>query len=80
MSKAPQLQCCAAVTAGADEVGGNYAEDCHVAKPMRDNVENISAVSEGVRVYALDPANAAALWKKERATGRRDLQLTSRPS
>jgi hypothetical protein len=31
---------------------------------MRDNVENISAVSEGVRAYALDPANAAALWKK----------------
>ncbi len=54
----------AAVTAGADEVGGKYAEDCHVAKPMRDNVENISAVSEGVRAYALDPANAAALWKK----------------
>jgi NAD(P)-dependent dehydrogenase (short-subunit alcohol dehydrogenase family) len=54
----------AAVTAGADEVGGKYAEDCHVAKPMKDNVENIAAVSEGVRAYALDPANAAALWKK----------------
>ena len=24
----------------------------------------ISAISEGVRGYALDPANAAALWKK----------------
>jgi NAD(P)-dependent dehydrogenase (short-subunit alcohol dehydrogenase family) len=54
----------AAVTADAAEVGGNYSEDCHVAKPMRDGVENIAAVSEGVRAYALDPANAAALWKK----------------
>jgi hypothetical protein len=24
----------------------------------------ISAISEGVRGYALDPANASALWKK----------------
>jgi NAD(P)-dependent dehydrogenase (short-subunit alcohol dehydrogenase family) len=54
----------AAVTADAAEVGGKYGEDCHVAKPMRDTVENIAAVSEGVRAYALDPANAAALWKK----------------
>jgi hypothetical protein len=30
---------------------------------MRDNA-NIASVSEGVRAYALDPANAAALWKK----------------
>jgi NAD(P)-dependent dehydrogenase (short-subunit alcohol dehydrogenase family) len=54
----------AAITAGAEEVGGKYCEDCHVAKPMRDDIENISAASEGVRAYALDPANAAALWKK----------------
>ena len=53
-----------AVVAGADEVGGKYCEDCHVAKPMRDNIDNIAAASEGVRAYALDPANAAALWKK----------------
>jgi hypothetical protein len=25
---------------------------------------NIASVSEGVRPYALDPANAEALWKK----------------
>jgi hypothetical protein len=25
---------------------------------------NISAISEGVRGYALDPTNAEALWKK----------------
>jgi NAD(P)-dependent dehydrogenase (short-subunit alcohol dehydrogenase family) len=54
----------AAVKASADEVGGNYCEDCHVAAPMRDNIDNIAAASEGVRAYALDPANAAALWKK----------------
>ena len=65
----------AGVTAGGDEVGGKYCEDCHVATPMRDNVENISAVSEGVRAYALDPANAAALWKKSEATRRRKIQL-----
>lgn len=54
----------AAVVAGADEFGGKYCEDCHVAKPMRDNIDNIAAASEGVRAYALDPTNAAALWKK----------------
>lgn len=54
----------AAVTADAGEVGGKYCEDCHVAKPMRDSVDNIAAVSEGVRAYALDPSTAAALWQK----------------
>jgi NAD(P)-dependent dehydrogenase (short-subunit alcohol dehydrogenase family) len=53
----------AAVAADADEVGGKYCENCHVGAPMRDNA-NIASVSEGVRAYALDPANAEALWKK----------------
>jgi NAD(P)-dependent dehydrogenase (short-subunit alcohol dehydrogenase family) len=53
----------AAVTADADEVGGKYCENCHVAEPMRDSA-NIASVSEGVRAYALDPANAESLWKK----------------
>jgi NAD(P)-dependent dehydrogenase (short-subunit alcohol dehydrogenase family) len=53
----------AAVTADAGEVGGKYCENCHVAKPMADNA-NVASISEGVRAYALDPANAAALWKK----------------
>jgi NAD(P)-dependent dehydrogenase (short-subunit alcohol dehydrogenase family) len=53
----------AAVKADADEVGGKYCENCHVAKPMVENA-NIASVSEGVRAYALDPANAEALWKK----------------
>ncbi|HUE43485.1 MAG TPA: SDR family NAD(P)-dependent oxidoreductase [Candidatus Sulfotelmatobacter sp.] len=54
----------AAIVAGGDQVGGKYCEDCHVAKPMRDDIDNIAAVSEGVRSYAVDPANAEALWKK----------------
>ena len=47
----------------ADEVGGRYCENCHVGAIVPDDVV-ISAVSEGVRGYALDPRNAEALWKK----------------
>jgi NAD(P)-dependent dehydrogenase (short-subunit alcohol dehydrogenase family) len=53
----------AAVVAPADEVGGQYCENCHVGKMVADDV-TITAVSEGVRSYALDPKNADALWKK----------------
>jgi len=53
----------AAVVAPADEVGGQYCENCHVGKIVPDDV-TITAVSEGVRGYALDPKNAEALWKK----------------
>jgi NAD(P)-dependent dehydrogenase (short-subunit alcohol dehydrogenase family) len=53
----------AAVKADADEVGGKYCENCHVAKPMVDSA-NVASISEGVRSYALDSANAAALWQK----------------
>jgi NAD(P)-dependent dehydrogenase (short-subunit alcohol dehydrogenase family) len=53
----------AAVVAPSDEVGGQYCENCHVGKIVPDNVA-ITAVSEGVRAYALDPTNAEALWKK----------------
>jgi len=53
----------AAVVAGGDEVGGKYCENCHVGHIVADDVV-ISAISEGVRGYALDPVNAAALWKK----------------
>ena len=53
----------AAVVAPADEVGGQYCENCHVGRVVADDVI-ISAISEGVRGYALDPSNAAALWKK----------------
>ena len=51
------------VVASADEIGGQYCENCHVGKIVADGV-TISPISEGIRGYALDPNNAAALWKK----------------
>jgi NAD(P)-dependent dehydrogenase (short-subunit alcohol dehydrogenase family) len=53
----------AGVVASADEIGGRYCENCHVGHVVPDHV-TISAISEGVRGYALDPNNAEALWKK----------------
>jgi len=53
----------AGVVAPVDEIGGRYCENCHVGKIVADDV-TISAISEGVRGYALDPDNAEALWKK----------------
>jgi NAD(P)-dependent dehydrogenase (short-subunit alcohol dehydrogenase family) len=53
----------AAVVAPADEIGGQYCENCHVGHIVPDDAP-ITAVSEGVRAYALDPTNAEALWKK----------------
>jgi hypothetical protein len=53
----------AGFAAPADEVGGLYCENCHVGAIVPDDVV-ISAISEGVRAYALDPHNAEALWKK----------------
>jgi NAD(P)-dependent dehydrogenase (short-subunit alcohol dehydrogenase family) len=53
----------AAAVAPADEIGGRYCENCHVGHILPDHV-TISAISEGVRGYALDPNTAEALWKK----------------
>jgi NAD(P)-dependent dehydrogenase (short-subunit alcohol dehydrogenase family) len=53
----------AAVVARADEIGGKYCENCHVGHIVLDDTP-ITAVSEGVRGYALDPNSAEALWKK----------------
>jgi NAD(P)-dependent dehydrogenase (short-subunit alcohol dehydrogenase family) len=53
----------AAVVASADEIGGQYCENCHVGHIVPDDV-TINAISEGVRGYALDPTNAEALWKR----------------
>ncbi len=49
----------AAAVASADEVGGRYCEDCHVAE-----LEDDANKRAGVRSYAIDPANAKALWAK----------------
>ena len=53
----------AGVVAPADAVGGKYCENCHVGRVVPEDV-TISAISEGVRGYALDSSTAAALWKK----------------
>ncbi len=53
----------AAVVAPANEIGGQYCENCHVGHIVPDDV-TITAISEGVRGYALDANNAEALWKK----------------
>ena len=53
--------------ASADEIGGKYCEDCHVAELQ----ENPNARS-GVRAYALDADRAKALWaKSEEMVGER---------
>ena len=53
----------AGVVASVDEIGGRYCENCHVGQIVADDV-TISAISEGVRGYALDQGTAEALWKK----------------
>jgi NAD(P)-dependent dehydrogenase (short-subunit alcohol dehydrogenase family) len=53
----------AGVVAPADQIGGRYCENCHLGHIVPDHV-TISAISEGVRGYALDPNTAEALWKK----------------
>jgi NAD(P)-dependent dehydrogenase (short-subunit alcohol dehydrogenase family) len=50
----------AAFVAPADEIGGRFCEDCHVAE-----VE--AAAYEGVRPYAVDPERAKALWTTSEA-------------
>jgi NAD(P)-dependent dehydrogenase (short-subunit alcohol dehydrogenase family) len=53
----------AAMVAPADEIGGQYCENCHVSHIVPDDV-TLNIGSEGVRGYALDPTNAEALWKR----------------
>ena len=54
--------CWAAVVAPADEVGGLFCEDCHVAELKDTDPSDIAR--GGVRAYALDPDTAKALWAK----------------
>jgi NAD(P)-dependent dehydrogenase (short-subunit alcohol dehydrogenase family) len=57
----------AGAVAAADEVGGRYCEDCHVAE-----IEPDAAKRAGVRPYALNPETAKALWaKSEEMVGER---------
>jgi NAD(P)-dependent dehydrogenase (short-subunit alcohol dehydrogenase family) len=58
----------AACVASADEVGGRYCEDCHVAEVV--DADNL--LMGGVRPYAVDPERAKALWaKSEEMVGER---------
>jgi NAD(P)-dependent dehydrogenase (short-subunit alcohol dehydrogenase family) len=58
--------CWAAAKARAEDVGGRYCEDCHVAE-VSDGDEMTRG---GVRPYALDPQHAKALWAlSERMVG-----------
>jgi NAD(P)-dependent dehydrogenase (short-subunit alcohol dehydrogenase family) len=57
----------AGVVATADEVGGRYCEDCHVAEVVSDPVNR-----RRVKPYALNPDRAKALWaKSEEMVGER---------
>ena len=57
----------AAAVAKAEDVGGRYCEDCHVAE-----IEPNPVKRTGVKPYALDPERAKALWaKSEKMVGER---------
>jgi NAD(P)-dependent dehydrogenase (short-subunit alcohol dehydrogenase family) len=50
------------VVANAEDVGGCYCEDCHVAE-----INPQPGLRGGVQPYALDPERAKALWAKSEA-------------
>lgn len=56
MSQGAATSLWAAAVAAADEVGGLYCENCHVAQIVPDQLAT-TAMTEGVRAYE-------ALWKK----------------
>jgi NAD(P)-dependent dehydrogenase (short-subunit alcohol dehydrogenase family) len=57
----------AGVAAKAEDVGGRYCEDCHVAEVVAD-----PDIRRGVKPYALDPERARALWvRSEEMVGER---------
>jgi NAD(P)-dependent dehydrogenase (short-subunit alcohol dehydrogenase family) len=53
----------AAIVASPEEIGGRYCENCHVGRVIAADATT-SAISEGVRAYALDESKAKALWTK----------------
>jgi NAD(P)-dependent dehydrogenase (short-subunit alcohol dehydrogenase family) len=57
----------AGAVAKAEEVGGRYCEDCHVAEVVAD-----PEIRRGVKPYAVDPERPRALWaKSEEMVGER---------
>jgi hypothetical protein len=67
-----------AVVAPADEIGGHYCENCHVGNIVPDDGP-ITAISEGVRGYALDPNNADQFRLIGIATGRGRCRVATLP-
>jgi hypothetical protein len=53
----------AGFVASAEEIGGQYCENCHVSQIVPED-KRLTVNSEGVRAYALDPKTAEALWRK----------------
>jgi NAD(P)-dependent dehydrogenase (short-subunit alcohol dehydrogenase family) len=53
----------AGFVASAEEIGGQYCENCHVGQIVPEN-KPLTVNTEGVRAYALDPKTADALWRK----------------
>jgi NAD(P)-dependent dehydrogenase (short-subunit alcohol dehydrogenase family) len=53
----------AGFVASAEEIGGQYCENCHVSQIVPED-KPLTVNSEGVRAYALDPKSAEALWRK----------------
>lgn len=51
----------ATVVAGDSEIGGKYAENCHVAEVV-DNESELHLFAEGVKKFALDMENAKRFW------------------
>jgi NAD(P)-dependent dehydrogenase (short-subunit alcohol dehydrogenase family) len=49
----------AGITATAEQIGGRYCEDCHVAE-----ISEGPGFRGGVHSYALNPEHAKALWAK----------------
>ncbi|MDB5476866.1 MAG: short-chain dehydrogenase/reductase [Phenylobacterium sp.] len=68
----------AGVVAAADEVGGRYCEDCHVAEVVEEDPAGegpsgrSGLIRGGIRRYAIDPEHAKALWAlSEKMVGER---------
>ena len=53
----------AGFVASAEEIGGQYCENCHVSHIVPED-KLLTTNSEGVRAYALDRKTAEALWRK----------------
>jgi hypothetical protein len=54
--------CWAGFVANADDVGGKYCEDCHVAE-----INTQEGLRGGVQPYALNADHAKALWARSEA-------------